>query len=1175
MSKFYKRFIYSALITSLLLYAILLIGLKLHYNSEKIKIEKESLQKINEISNNSNEKIENYLQNLEQTSKNLSSVLENSELNNDETIDILKNLVLKSKTIFGLCTAYEKYTFDSKIEFYEPYIFKTGDSLTYINYDIFPENYFEKDWYKLAKEQNKSVWIEPYADSTAELEVMTTYSLPFYDKDNSLKGVITADIILNDFQKYINSLTILDSGYVYVFSENGIILAHPQNEYIYNENNKTLSEKWNQPIIEQLADSAKKNNSGVLKISQFFDDKNVSIYYKKLSSNWTSVIVLHNSELFKNLVKTKEISILTASITFFILITFLLIMNFIFQGILKNKRNEELENLVDARTNELQIQNQNLVYAEKELKSNLDELLAVEEELRQNNEELQTLNDNLFESEERYKKLIENQGEGFAVFDLNEKFIFVNNAGAKIFNLSSNDLISKSLKDFVNDKQYEIVKAQTKFRKRGENTSYELILNISEDEIRYIQVTGSPDYNTEDVLIGSIGIFRDITDLKIADQRLKEANLKLTKYFVAIEQSHATVLITNRAGKIEYTNPQFTKLTGYTFEEAKGKTPRVLKSGKTSKDTYENLWTTIINGEVWKGEFLNKKKDGTEFWEKAIISPVFNNEKIITNYIAIKEDITELKKAEQIIKNKTEQQQILLNNIPAFIFFKDLDLKYLMVNKSYANILNIPENEIIGKSDLDLVPYEIAEKYIKVDKQIIESRESILNFESLQIDNEGNENWASISKVPYFDNDGNIAGIVGIVLDITERKVNEQIIREKTIQFENTIINMADGYLKADFRGKFVNFNPTIVKEFGCESFEEVFATNIYDWIILSESEQKSFVTQLIRNKKVNNFSYQFKPKNRDLQFAELNAFVYYNKKGKPEGFEAIIRNVTEQKNHQQLLLNLNENLRQSFDTLQQQSRIIVTAHNKITESINYAKTIQDALLPSQNICDNLLNEHFILFKPKEIVSGDFYYIKKIENKLFVAVADCTGHGVAGGFMTVLSITFLDIILNQNSNYSAAEVLTNLRTRILNIFEQFGSDNRNGLDISLCIIEHQNNKLQFSGAYNSLFIISNNQLNEYLSVKAPVGYYPKEKDFYNTDIQLQTNDLIYMFSDGFFDQFGGDKIRKFGKKQAKEFLLEIKNLNLIEQKNLFDKKFVEWQGDEKQTDDVTVLGFKI
>ena len=230
------------------------------------------------------------------------------------------------------------------------------------------------------------------------------------------------------------------------------------------------------------------------------------------------------------------------------------------------------------------------------------------------------------------------------------------------------------------------------------------------------------------------------------------------------------------------------------------------------------------------------------------------------------------------------------------------------------------------------------------------------------------------------------------------------------------------------------------------------------------------------------------------------------------------------------------------------------------------------------------LKEHFILCKPRDIVYGDFYLVNKINNFIFVAVADSTGHGVPGAFMSMLGISLLTQVINNHirkpyqTKLIANEILNDLRDNIFKALKQEKEQdsNKDGMDIALCLIDNNSNLMQFAGAYNLAIIIRENQLTEIQADKMPIGVYIKDtKPFKNNEFQIEENDKIYLFSDVYLEQFWEEEKMKFSKKRFKNLLLEINNLSMEKQFKILEKTIVEWKGNLKQTDDILVLGFKI
>ena len=269
-------------------------------------------------------------------------------------------------------------------------------------------------------------------------------------------------------------------------------------------------------------------------------------------------------------------------------------------------------------------------------------------------------------------------------------------------------------------------------------------------------------------------------------------------------------------------------------------------------------------------------------------------------------------------------------------------------------------------------------------------------------------------------------------------------------------------------------------------------------------------------------------------------------------------------------------------DQLEATNQIIAKKNEDITASISYAKRIQDSLMDSENKLKDLLPESFVLFKPKDIVSGDFYWIHSLSkdcSKLAIAAADCTGHGVPGALVSVLGITFLREIVNEDPSLSPDVILSKLNTRILETFSEHGKklSAKDGMDISLCIIDKNKKTLSYAGAYRPLTIISKGELTEIAGDKKPIGsdHFQPDRSFTNHELTFEKGDCFYMFSDGYVDQFGGDLKKKFMKKRFKNILLDIHLQPEHAQLAHLNQTLEEWMGNTDQIDDITVLGFRL
>jgi serine phosphatase RsbU (regulator of sigma subunit) len=249
----------------------------------------------------------------------------------------------------------------------------------------------------------------------------------------------------------------------------------------------------------------------------------------------------------------------------------------------------------------------------------------------------------------------------------------------------------------------------------------------------------------------------------------------------------------------------------------------------------------------------------------------------------------------------------------------------------------------------------------------------------------------------------------------------------------------------------------------------------------------------------------------------------------------------------------------------------------EITDSIFYAKRIQTAVLPSTKMLNSVLPDHFVLFLPKDIVSGDFYWSTIKGDKIVLLAADCTGHGVPGAFMSMLGISFLNEIVSTHKLDNAGTLLDELREHVKTTLAK--SENevqaRDGMDIALCIIDQKQMKMQFAGAYNPLYMIRDKELAEIKGDKMPVGSYDLNTGFSNNVVNLKKNDCFYIFSDGYIDQFGGEDEKKFLSRQFKSLLTKNHDQPMNKQKESLVEAFETWKGKLRQIDDVLVIGFRI
>lgn len=281
---------------------------------------------------------------------------------------------------------------------------------------------------------------------------------------------------------------------------------------------------------------------------------------------------------------------------------------------------------------------------------------------------------------------------------------------------------------------------------------------------------------------------------------------------------------------------------------------------------------------------------------------------------------------------------------------------------------------------------------------------------------------------------------------------------------------------------------------------------------------------------------------------------------------------------------------------IQMQKEVIEEKNNDITASINYAQKIQEAILPQQDELKTLLNEYFVFYQPRDIISGDFYWSSRKDNLVFIAAADCTGHGVPGALMSMLGNSFLNEIVNENGVYEPTDILDQLRTKVIQTLRQKDNNSKDGMDISLCVIDNTKKEISFAGAYNPAYITtkalnnvnseldcySNNNIDDRVLITMQADRFPvgilegkSNEKFTRKIYKYNQGDCLYLFSDGLADQFGGEHGKKYRSKQLKDLLLQIFHEDMQQQRKSISNSFLAWKGDLDQVDDVLLVGIKL
>lgn len=286
-------------------------------------------------------------------------------------------------------------------------------------------------------------------------------------------------------------------------------------------------------------------------------------------------------------------------------------------------------------------------------------------------------------------------------------------------------------------------------------------------------------------------------------------------------------------------------------------------------------------------------------------------------------------------------------------------------------------------------------------------------------------------------------------------------------------------------------------------------------------------------------------------------------------------RNSKQRKKYTEDLKSKNVEIEQVNGEIDQARMRLEEKNEEITDSINYAKRIQAAILPSKKTLDEHLNEAFVLYLPKDIVAGDFYWTERIGDTILFAVADCTGHGVPGAMVSVICHNALNTSIKQMGLTDPGEILDETTRLVLKQFEKSEEEVNDGMDIALCSFNTKTRELRYAGANTPLLIVRGGEIIKFKATRQPVGNHTNRVQFESTSIPVKKGDMVYMSSDGYVDQFGGEKGKKFFNKRLRELLITVANEPINLQKRLLAEHFESWKGDYEQVDDVCILGARV
>lgn len=509
------------------------------------------------------------------------------------------------------------------------------------------------------------------------------------------------------------------------------------------------------------------------------------------------------------------------------------------------------------------------------------------------------------------------------------------------------------------------------------------------------------------------------------------------------------------------------------------------------------------------------------------------------------------------VENAQKRLHSLLENASEVISIYDDNMKLKYISPSVTKIYQYSIEEMIAGKDLERLTVQGIKDLKQMFKELLSNPNTSISIQYMYMRKDGEKIYIE-STGRNLLHDPAISGIIINSQDITERKRAEKEERMKS-QMQALSENSPDMIIRLNTEGQFFYVNP-IVKIFTGIDTKEVIKKSIeevnFDAQIITFF--KETIDKIKKTQEKINTEIVF-PTNFGERIMQVNSIPEFNDEKELETILIVAHDITEMKNIEMEIQDKNK---------------------KITESINYAKRIQGSILPDTKFIQAYLPNSFIFYKPKDVVSGDFPWFFKKKDAIYIAAVDCTGHGVPGALLSFIGYFILNNIVDHEEEYNAGQVLDKLHYGVRKTLKQDQNDAnaRDGMDIALCKIDLNKNILEYAGAHRPLYFMRNGELTQYKGNRKAIGGIPlgkkPELDFQNHIINFEVGDKIFFFSDGITDQLGGPNRRKYQASRIREHITEHSDFTMVQFSNFFARDFKKWKGDNKQIDDVLLIGIE-
>lgn len=619
-------------------------------------------------------------------------------------------------------------------------------------------------------------------------------------------------------------------------------------------------------------------------------------------------------------------------------------------------------------------------------------------------------------------------------------------------------------------------------------------------------------------------------------------------------------------GNIFEFNPAAEKVFGYSKEEVVSKGIGILYA---SEKELQRISETLEKRGRYIGEVVNKRKNGEIFVSFLSANIIFDAEGNQIGTMGISHDITKEKElVREVEKNKNEKEGLITEiqelsqiatSITNGIYITDKNDKVLWSNAGFLKMTGYELDDFKGKKPSEVL--RIPHFYEETFNRIANSGPVYPKAVQIPIYTKGGELiWMLVETTAVLDEDGLLDQVIGVCTEITAQKKAEMALQESEQNFRKISETIDDVfYLYNIFDMEYEYMSPKCIDVLGVP--QEFFFDGKQFIDLIHEDDRHIFKRCLIGLKNRQSFDVEYRLViDGKIRWIHERGYPVIDNDGRVIKRSGICSDITKDKYTRELLDKQNRD---------------------INESIEYARLIQEATLTSESDVKEIFEDSFVLYKPMNILSGDFYIVDKMKSNagndlIAFIVADCTGHGVPGAILSILCNSLLkQTFSNQNVN-SPGEALNVVRDQLIKSFQTKSTDQmRDGMDVGFGVLDITSNKIYYAGANMSCYVARDGKLIEIKGDRHHVGYGSEGISFTDHQMDYEKGDVIYLATDGFVDQFGGDKNKRYMSKRLQILMKKVAILPISEQEELFLSEFEEWKGDNDQTDDMCLLGFRI